>query len=634
MLYPLPETTLNSAATEVRYIERSAHIDHVIAPSLGPGFADPKTITFFQPRRMSADVRNFVIDDSFLDTAAMVLVKSGHKVSDTRYLLPNHRYDAVKIVPTGLMRLEPGYEYAVVRSFDNWYHWLTQTLPAIDHVSRGEAGNRTRILLHPLQRPWQRESFTLLGFSECPLIELDSRHHYHLPRVQYCEFVNGRTSFQVSLSALGTYRKLRDAALKPGFTGPKIIYVARTDTKLRKLDNEANIVDALTRAGVTSVVPGQFSLSEQINLFYNADAIIGAHGAGLSNVAFCRPGTIFYEFHPAHYLNPCMARLAQAAELRYMADAFPSYGEGGTHDRRWAPDVSRLLQRVDELRSLLPKPPPRSTERSTPVRSNGMRHPLVLPAEIMAVPGQHRKAISKALRMEPAPINSQTGPRIVLVCFTNRSGSNLLCETLSATGHFNAAHELLNGDVVLDTCRKEGLVTLGAYFDHIVSKGCKNDIFVVKVAADHVIALVQAGILDRIVSRSLFLWCQRADKLGQAISLSIAGQNQQWSSYLTPTIPSSQLKYSSQDIAGKIRWIGVQEHGLATFFAFNGIRPLLVEYDWLVRHPQAVLNTVTRRVGVANLQIDPTKQRLQRQAGSINTEWRSRFLSDPYPSGP
>jgi capsular polysaccharide biosynthesis protein len=36
------------------------------------------------------------------------------------------------------------------------------------------------------------------------------------------------------------------------------------------------------------------SLREQVALFQTADAVVGLHGAGLVNIAFCRTGTVRY----------------------------------------------------------------------------------------------------------------------------------------------------------------------------------------------------------------------------------------------------------------------------------------------------------------------------------------------------
>ena len=35
----------------------------------------------------------------------------------------------------------------------------------------------------------------------------------------------------------------------------------------------------------------EMKFSEEIDLFYNAECVVGLHGAGLANIVFCKPGT-------------------------------------------------------------------------------------------------------------------------------------------------------------------------------------------------------------------------------------------------------------------------------------------------------------------------------------------------------
>jgi capsular polysaccharide biosynthesis protein len=37
--------------------------------------------------------------------------------------------------------------------------------------------------------------------------------------------------------------------------------------------------------------PSKLSLSQQVEAFSNAEIILGPHGAGLTNIMFCNPGT-------------------------------------------------------------------------------------------------------------------------------------------------------------------------------------------------------------------------------------------------------------------------------------------------------------------------------------------------------
>ena len=47
--------------------------------------------------------------------------------------------------------------------------------------------------------------------------------------------------------------------------------------------------------------------------------IVGAHGAALTNLVFCRPGTRVIELFSPRYVNPCYRDLCVAAGLSYAA---------------------------------------------------------------------------------------------------------------------------------------------------------------------------------------------------------------------------------------------------------------------------------------------------------------------------
>lgn len=55
-------------------------------------------------------------------------------------------------------------------------------------------------------------------------------------------------------------------------------------------------------------------LSEQIRVFSNAKMVIANHGAGCSNIMFCKPGTVFLEIKPVNF--PCFKNLAERLGLQ------------------------------------------------------------------------------------------------------------------------------------------------------------------------------------------------------------------------------------------------------------------------------------------------------------------------------
>jgi capsular polysaccharide biosynthesis protein len=245
---------------------------------------------------------------------------------------------------------EQEYVLGCNRGFTNYYHWTTQALPAIDWSLRNLKYSDVKLALPELQ-PWQEDMLELLGYAQVPRITLDRTKHYYFQRIHYSDFLSGTTAFGVSVAANGTFGRLRDAALNadPPLAGD-IIYVARSDSPQRAIVNEPEIIESLAREGVRIVVPGEHPVDEQVSIFNRATVVIGAHGAGLTNLVFCKPGTILYEMMPSFYTNPCYRRLAQAAGLTYCADIFEGEAEGFVHDNPWHCDLPTILNRLRQFR--------------------------------------------------------------------------------------------------------------------------------------------------------------------------------------------------------------------------------------------------------------------------------------------
>lgn len=80
--------------------------------------------------------------------------------------------------------------------------------------------------------------------------------------------------------------------------------------------------------------------------------MVGPHGAGLTNIVFCEPGTIVYEFVPDHYHNICFGNLAMTCGLRYWVDSFISDGEGHPSARDWDVDLLIVAERLSEIEAI------------------------------------------------------------------------------------------------------------------------------------------------------------------------------------------------------------------------------------------------------------------------------------------
>jgi hypothetical protein len=93
-------------------------------------------------------------------------------------------------------------------------------------------------------------------------------------------------------------------------TNSKIrIYVSRSKAKARRVLNEADLVALLRKFGFQIVWPEEMDYKQQVQLFYDAEAVMSPHGAGLTNILFAERCKVV-EFHPAkimkaHYMLLC-----------------------------------------------------------------------------------------------------------------------------------------------------------------------------------------------------------------------------------------------------------------------------------------------------------------------------------------
>lgn len=254
--------------------------------------------------------------------------------------------------------------------------------------------------------------------------------------------------------------------------------------------------------------------------------------------------------------------------------------------------------------------------------------PLTLPDILMRANNIHRDELSRyfgELKRQAHTIRPDI--RFLFVGFTNRCGSNYVCEALASSGVLNLGEEFYNAGTIIDNCRDRGLTSIGDFVSMLIEERGMNGWLVSKIAVEQLAVLVQIGLLDEILPRSHFILVERADKLGQAISLSIALQNDRWSIDQAPRIGDDKLIYDRKEISEILEYIFSQNVMFERFFAENGIGCTCINYEQFVKMAEPLLDYIGRSIGLSDLVLDAAAIRLRPQAGLINASWRDRFLS-------
>lgn len=212
----------------------------------------------------------------------------------------------------------------------------------------------------------------------------------------------------------------------------------------------------------------------------------------------------------------------------------------------------------------------------------------------------------------------------VFVCFTNRSGSNYLCDLLANCGVLPKVKESFNAPLIASFIKDKGITSFEEFCRQLLKRGSVPGLFASKVGLIQLALLSQTGILGGVFANPKFIYVRRNDILGQAISFSIADQTKSWTSKQAPrTAPN----FDRRDICKRIAGLAAANAKWEEFFGLNGLSPYRVIYEDLVEQPQPTIAGIAAWLGVESNQCPITGSTLKRQANDINLEWRREFLS-------
>lgn len=131
------------------------------------------------------------------------------------------------------------------------------------------------------------------------------------------------------------------------------IYVTRRRANTRHLFNEAQFIDKICANYKFKVVENEdLTLQEQLELYSNAEFVIGPHGAGLTNVVFSkRPRGLLEFWHSVK--QPFYGHLCQVLEISYLNASgipLPSTSAGWRKDNNsFIVDENMALRAVELL---------------------------------------------------------------------------------------------------------------------------------------------------------------------------------------------------------------------------------------------------------------------------------------------
>jgi capsular polysaccharide biosynthesis protein len=229
----------------------------------------------------------------------------------------------------------------------NYYHWMVEIMPRLLLLRAALAEGAVRldrIVLFYTEDPPPFVAGAIACFAADlqPLIRIADGRACTFERCVFIadqaetdeEFTDHRAHGSRWRATTALLAELIDRRLARLPRGPaRSILVSRRDAPKRPLVNEDALRDALPGERLEAVAFSGLNVRDQMRLMADARLVIGAHGAGLTNALFCRPGTPMIELITAPYLKRCrsFADIAAHRGLAYglvIVDACGAPAEG------------------------------------------------------------------------------------------------------------------------------------------------------------------------------------------------------------------------------------------------------------------------------------------------------------------
>lgn len=232
----------------------------------------------------------------------------------------------------------------------NYYHFLYDAIARYGIFREAMPEIEVDAVVVPHQVRYQRELLQLIGV-EAPLLQPRTGHSYKADRLLVPSTPN-----QDLDAPPWTVAWLRaHLPAQPRASTPRRLYLSRGNRpNTRRYVEEAELVSELEPRGFTVLDPGGLSVQEQIDTFNGAEIVLAPHGAGLTNITFCQPGTHVIEMFAPTYVHLGLWNIADAVggiEYRYLV------GDGATRPGRAmvgvlddiSIPVDRVLRAVDTV---------------------------------------------------------------------------------------------------------------------------------------------------------------------------------------------------------------------------------------------------------------------------------------------
>lgn len=209
-----------------------------------------------------------------------------------------------------------------------YYHWVLECLPRIKilkEVSESNVFEQIDYFVAPPKSRFIEQSLSFFGIPKEKIIYTNNDTHIlgqiYAPVISCItdsQHPADRSSIKINTEKWAIEYLRNNKVIKEykDSTHDKLVYLNRNNES-RTIINEVELENKLVDRGFDSVSMGSLSFEDQIKLMQDVRVVVAPHGAALTNIVWCKPGTIVIEILNEKFNNKCFGVLARSCKLNY-----------------------------------------------------------------------------------------------------------------------------------------------------------------------------------------------------------------------------------------------------------------------------------------------------------------------------
>ncbi|MEM8786430.1 MAG: glycosyltransferase family 61 protein [Pseudomonadota bacterium] len=304
---------------------------------------------------------------SLLGNTGIVIDEAARQIVTLPSMRPFANYHYMRPEPTQPVKLTGGPYFSMLHSHlghRHYFHFLFDRLPKFHALLTkfGFGDEPVRVLIHDDLPAYQDDIFRFIQRAHPRLewVPVGPRDRVRADTLLIIDDLRTLKSTHADPDFLAWVRALCFEGFNitaPGSLGDRPfgdqladdrplgdrLYVSRGDTRKRQMIGGEALEAGLAARGFEAVMPGRLSFREQIDTFMKASHVVGAHGAGLTNMLFAPAGARLFEIFPADKIKNTYFLLARSLSQSY---GYAIGGESGKHEA-FSIDPDEVLSALD-----------------------------------------------------------------------------------------------------------------------------------------------------------------------------------------------------------------------------------------------------------------------------------------------